>query len=107
LDSRSVYGDLLSLYSDWCGTLLQRGFYDIDISRLWWNWEPDKSSYPNWATAFVSGFRAKGMGKLSYVNTFPANVTSKPSGFTRNFYLEAVKEGRFVMNATSPNNSTP
>jgi hypothetical protein len=43
----------------------------------------------------VSG--AKGVRTLSYVDTFLANVTSKPSGFTRNFYLEAVKEGRFVM----------
>jgi len=102
-----MFGDLLSFYSDWCGTLLQRGYYDIDLSRLWWNWEADKILYPNWATTFVSGLRAKGVRTLSYVNTFLANVTSKPSGFTRNFYLEAVKEGRFVMDATSPNNGTP
>jgi len=100
-----LFGDLLSLYSDWCGTLLQRGFYDIDISRLCWNWEPDKTLYPNWATTFISGFRAKGMCMLSRVNTFPANVFQ--TKWLHAQFLPGIKEGRFVMNATSPNNGTP
>ncbi|KIY04147.1 uncharacterized protein Z520_00839 [Fonsecaea multimorphosa CBS 102226] len=91
---------------DWCGTRLQQGLYNISVKRLWWNWEPDQSLYPTWSS-WVPGLLEKYQVRtLSYINTFLANVTNKPTGYTHNFFLEATLTGRFVRNATAGNGST-
>ncbi|SPO24124.1 related to alpha-glucosidases, family 31 of glycosyl hydrolases [Ustilago trichophora] len=85
---------------DWCGTRLQPGAYDIPLSRLWWNWEPDQKLYPTWGDWVTHLNTSYGVRTLSYVNTFLANVSAKPTGFERNLYKEAVEGGRFVLNRT-------
>ncbi|KAK4555834.1 hypothetical protein LTR86_007054 [Recurvomyces mirabilis] len=88
---------------DWVGTHSQAGPY-INVSRLWWNWENDQQLYPTWP-AFVQGLRDQyNVRTLSYVNTFLANVSTKPDGFERNLYAEADKASYFVQNTTT--NST-
>ncbi|KAF2083565.1 glycoside hydrolase family 31 protein [Saccharata proteae CBS 121410] len=91
---------------DWCGTRLQTGNYNISLSRLWWNWEPDQSLYPTWADWVPHLLSTYSVRTMSYVNTFLANVSDKDTGYTTNFYDEAVASGRFVMNATA-NDSSP
>lgn len=91
---------------DWSGTRLQAGLYNISISRLWWNWEPDMDLYPAWPTFVPHLLDTYGVRTMSYVNTFLANVTNKPHGFVHNFFLEATQAGRFVQNATSADGST-
>ena len=85
---------------DWCGTHLQPGAYNISVSRLWWNWEPDSQLYPTWADWVEHLNSTYGVRTLSYINTFLANVSSKPTGFKRNFYREAIEQRRFVLNQT-------
>ncbi|EKG13832.1 Glycoside hydrolase family 31 [Macrophomina phaseolina MS6] len=90
---------------DWSGTRLQAGAYNVSISRLWWNWEPDATLYPTWAE-WVPHLRSEyGVRTMSYVNTFLANVSSKTTGYNRSFYAEAAAEGRFVLNATAGDGS--
>lgn len=91
---------------DWCGTRLQTGLYNISISRLWWNWEPDKVLYPDWPTWVPGVLDQYGVRTLSYINTFLANVTAKPTGYVHNYYVEATEGGRFVQNATAGDGST-
>lgn len=90
---------------DWSGTRLQAGLYNISVSRLWWNWEADQELYPTWASWVPHLLESYNVRTLSYVNTFLANVTSKPSGFSHNFFLEASSSGRFVQNATAGDGS--
>lgn len=85
---------------DWCGTRLQPGAYNISISRLWWNWEPDSHLYPTWSDWVQHLNSSYGVRTLSYVNTFIANVSAKPTGFKRDLYKEAVEQQRFVLNQT-------
>ncbi|KAF1988468.1 glycoside hydrolase family 31 protein [Aulographum hederae CBS 113979] len=91
---------------DWSGTRLQAGMYNISLSRLWWNWEPDMTLYPTWADWVPHLLDTYQVRTMSYVNTFLANVTNKPTGFNRNFFLEATESGRFVQNATANDGST-
>ena len=85
---------------DWCGTHSQEGPY-INISRLWWNWEKDQKLYPNW-NEFVQNLRSEhNVRTLSYINTFLANVSTKPDGFRRNLYAEASAHKYFVQNTTT------
>lgn len=91
---------------DWCGTRLQAGLYNISISRLWWNWEPDKVLYPTWSSWVPHLLDQYDVRTLTYINTFLANVSAKTTGYTNNYYVEATAEGRFVQNATAGDNST-
>lgn len=85
---------------DWSGTHSQEGPY-INISRLWWNWENDKELYPTW-NEFVQNLRDDyNVRTLSYINTFLANVSTKPDGFRRNLYAEADALKYFVQNTTT------
>lgn len=90
---------------DWSGTHVQPAPYgNVNISRLWWNWEPDSELYPNWAD-FVQSLRERyNIRTLSYINTFLANVSSKADGFHRNLYLEATRNRYTIQNSTT--NST-
>ena len=76
----------------------------MNISRLWWNWEPDSSLYPTWSE-FVQELREEHNVKtLAYINPFVANVSLKEDGYRRNLFLEASKGRYMVQNATT--NST-
>ncbi|KAK8250821.1 glycosyl hydrolases family 31-domain-containing protein [Phyllosticta capitalensis] len=86
---------------DWSGTRLQSGAFNISLSRLWWNWEADQELYPTWSEWVPHLLDTYGVRTMSYVNTFLANVSSKSSGYNRSFYDEAKAEGRFVLNATT------
>ncbi|KAK7513708.1 glycosyl hydrolases family 31-domain-containing protein [Phyllosticta citriasiana] len=86
---------------DWSGTRLQAGAFNISLSRLWWNWEADQELYPTWSDWVPHLWDTYGVRTMSYVNTFLANVSSKTSGYTRSFYDEAKAQGRFVLNATT------
>ncbi|BCR95040.1 uncharacterized protein AKAW2_12086A [Aspergillus luchuensis] len=90
---------------DWSGTHLQSAPYgNMNISRLWWNWESDTSLYPTWAE-FVQTLREQhGVRTLAYVNPFLANVSSKSDGYRRNLFQEASKHRYMVQNTTT--NST-
>lgn len=91
---------------DWSGTRLQAGLYNVSLSRLWWNWEPDMHLYPTWSSFVPHLLVTYGVRTMSYVNTFLANVTNKPTGFVHNFFLEATETGRFVQNAIAGGGST-
>lgn len=86
---------------DWVGTHNQSAPF-INVSRLWWNWEPDEVLYPTWLR-FVQDLRDDyNVRTLSYVNCFLTNVSTKPDGFRRNLYAEAAKLPEyFVQNTTT------
>ncbi|KAE8381474.1 glycosyl hydrolases family 31-domain-containing protein [Aspergillus bertholletiae] len=90
---------------DWSGTHTQEAPYgNMEISRLWWNWESDSKLYPTW-NEFVQDLREEyGVKTLAYINPFIANVSSKADGYRRNLFLEASKGGYMVQNSTT--NST-
>ncbi|KAL0260297.1 hypothetical protein SLS55_003983 [Diplodia seriata] len=105
-DARAAGMPLVGVWlQDWSGTRLQAGAYNVSISRLWWNWEPDAELYPTWADWVPHLQEAYGVRTLSYVNTFLANVSGKTSGYNRSFYAEAKEEGRLVLNATADDGS--
>ncbi len=56
---------------------------------LWWNWESDDESYPNWPS-FVQSFRRKGIRMMTYVNPMFANVTGSKR-YRRSLYDEVLK----------------
>ncbi|RAQ67278.1 alpha-glucosidase [Aspergillus flavus] len=87
---------------DWSGTHSQEAPYgNMQISRLWWNWESDSKLYPTWAE-FVQDLREEyGVKTLAYINPFVANVSSKADGYRRNLFLEATKGGYMVQNSTT------
>ncbi|KAI9927102.1 hypothetical protein ASPWEDRAFT_177562 [Aspergillus wentii DTO 134E9] len=87
---------------DWSGTHSQEAPYgNIEISRLWWNWENDRELYPTWAE-FVQDLRQEqGVRTLAYINPFIANVSTKEDGYRRNLYLEATKGHYMVQNSTT------
>ena len=88
---------------DRSGTRLQETPTGINISRLWWNWEPDSVLYPTW-NEFVQQLRdSHNVRTLSYINPFFANVSSKPDGFKRNLFQEAVDHKYAIQNLTTGN----
>lgn len=89
------------------GTHSQSASYltNLNISRLWWNWEADSELYPTWAK-FVHALRDEhNVRTLSYINPFLANVSTKPDGFTRDLFSEATKGGYMIQNATTNDTS--
>ncbi|RJE27209.1 Glycosyl hydrolases family 31 [Aspergillus sclerotialis] len=90
---------------DWSGTHIQPAPYgNMNISRLWWNWEPDTELYPNWADFVQSLRETHNIRTLSYINTFLANVSTKADGYNRNLYLEAT-EGRYMIQNSTTNST--
>lgn len=65
--------------------------------RMWWNWELDEQSYPNWH-ALSQDLAAQGIRTLGYINPFLSDVSSKP-GVRRNLYAEAAELGYLVTKA--------
>ncbi len=60
-------------------------------SQLWWNWQLDRSHYPDWE-ALVAELREAGVRVLTYVN--PMLVDADRGG--RNLYREAREAGHLV-----------
>jgi sulfoquinovosidase len=63
-------------------------------SRLWWNWEPDAGSYPDW-TDLVAELAASGVKTLIYFNPYLADAGGDPDA-ARNLYAEARERGFLV-----------
>jgi len=60
-------------------------------SRLWWNWELDRKSYPDWEE-MVSELNSDGIKVLSYINPFLTDVKNKPS-YNKNMFKYATEKG--------------
>lgn len=80
---------------DWTGLRT-----DAFGSRLWWNWEVDRTHYPDWE-GMCARLRARGVRVLTYINPFLVDVSSKPDGYQRNLFREAADRGFLVRNATN------
>ena len=64
-------------------------------SQLWWNWEADESTYPEWTTR-VAAFRERGIRTLVYINPFLVD-TAGARRPRRDLYAEAVERGYVVL----------
>lgn len=74
---------------DWCGTR------ETAIgTRLWWNWVPDRTLYPDWEE-LVAELRQQGIRTLIYFNPYLVDAADK-QGCTRNLYAEARDAGYLV-----------
>ncbi|KAH8555350.1 glycosyl hydrolases family 31-domain-containing protein [Umbelopsis sp. PMI_123] len=106
---RAVYGRLKEYdvpvvafwLQDWCGKRIQK-VGNVEFKRLWWNWESDNVLYPHWGE-LVTDLKADNVRMLNYVNTFLADVKSKPSA-KRNLYQEASEKGLLVKDAKTGGN---
>jgi len=61
---------------------------------LWWNWELDRDTYPNWRT-MVQDLRAKDIRVVSYINPYLVDVEKKQK-VRRNMFREAKERGFLV-----------
>jgi sulfoquinovosidase len=78
---------------DWCGlrdTVLG--------SRMWWNWDVDRSRYPDWE-ALVSELDAEGVAVLAYINPYLTDASEKPD-IDRHLFAEARDAGFLVRDDT-------
>ncbi len=67
---------------DWCGirdTVLG--------SRMWWNWQVDRTQYPDWEV-MVAQLERDGVRVLAYMNPYLTDAADQP-GVGRNLYAEA------------------
>ena len=86
---------------DWSGTHAQAAPTGINISRVWWNWENDRSLYPNW-NSFVQHLRDEyAVRTLTYINPFLSNVSSKSDGFRRDLFAESAEKHLLIWNLTT------
>ncbi len=64
--------------------------------QLWWNWELDRSHYPNWEN-LVADWDAAGVRVMTYINPFLIDPIAK-GDYGRNLFQEAVDKGYVVQN---------
>lgn len=64
--------------------------------QLWWNWELDKSRYPNWE-GFRENLTEENIRIMLYVNPYLSDVSEKEN-FRRNMFAEAKRKGYLVKN---------
>lgn len=67
--------------------------------RLWWNWEHDSSSYPNWPKFVERLKREFGVKVMTYVNPFLSDIENggKPDNSWRvNYFQEASEKGYLI-----------
>lgn len=62
--------------------------------RMWWNWELDLLTYPNW-DQLTAELRGEGIRTLGYINPFLTDASGK-SGVRRNLFAEAKERGFLV-----------
>lgn len=74
---------------DWCGQL-----HTSFGQRLRWNWEVDRSLYPDWED-LVSDLRERGIRVLTYVNPYVAKLPH-PENVDRYLFAEARRHGYLV-----------
>ncbi len=67
-------------------------------SRLWWNWELDRKSYPDWED-MVKEFNDEGVKVLSYINPFLVDVKNK-SDHKLNMFQYASEKGYLLRDFT-------
>ena len=77
---------------DWAGTR-KTNFGD----RMWWNWEVDRSLYPDWEQ-LINELRADDMHTMIYFNPFLADAKEKKNA-RRNLFAEAKAAGYLIKNA--------
>lgn len=77
---------------DWAGTR-ETSLGD----RMWWNWEPDPTLYPDWSS-LLAELNAAGVKPLLYFNPYLTDATEKTDA-TRNLYAEAAAAGYLVKSA--------
>jgi alpha-glucosidase len=63
-------------------------------TRLWWNWEVDRTSYPDWED-LVLNYNLRDVRILGYVNPFLVDVAKKEN-YRRNLFEEAKELGYLV-----------
>ena len=66
--------------------------------QLWWNWQLDRSHYPDWEE-MVAELGAAGIRVLTYVNPFLVDMNERESWTGRNLFEEAAKQGFLVRKA--------
>ncbi|KAB1190650.1 MULTISPECIES: alpha-glucosidase [Haloferax] len=62
--------------------------------QLWWNWELDRSHYPNWEE-LVETLQREDVYLLGYINPYLSDVSGK-ANVERDLYEEARRNGYFV-----------
>jgi alpha-glucosidase (family GH31 glycosyl hydrolase) len=62
--------------------------------QLWWNWEVDEGTYPDW-NGLVDELGRCGIEVLSYINPFLIDASEKAE-HRRNLYAEALERGFLV-----------
>jgi alpha-glucosidase (family GH31 glycosyl hydrolase) len=70
-------------------------------SRLWWNWELDRKSYPDWED-MIEELDEEGIKVLSYINPFLVDVTKKPD-HQFNMFQYATEKGYILKDFTGKN----
>lgn len=72
------------------------------MSRVYWNWESDKTLYPGW-DGFVQQLQDEhGVRTLTYINPFLANLSTKASGmFTMDLFAEATRGHYMIQNLST------
>lgn len=63
-------------------------------SRLWWNWEPDAGTYPDWPD-LVGELADAGVRTLIYFNPYLTDASEDPDA-ARDLYAEARERGYLV-----------
>ncbi|KAI9143798.1 glycosyl hydrolases family 31-domain-containing protein [Paraphysoderma sedebokerense] len=89
---------------DWVGNRPQK-IGSITYERLWWNWESDQKLYPDW-TNLIKELKDTGIRTMAYVNSFLADPATKPSGFKRNLFKEALEKDYLVKVSVKGQNKT-
>ncbi|KAI9323143.1 glycosyl hydrolases family 31-domain-containing protein [Dichotomocladium elegans] len=80
--------------TDWTGQREQQLTKNVTLRRLWWNWEPDAVSYPDWSSLVQELGTDQNIRTLSYITPL---LVSKP-GARRDLYREAA-ERQFMVRA--------
>lgn len=62
--------------------------------RMWWNWELDRKTYPNWGK-LIQDFKQDDIEVLGYINPFLTDASSK-EGIRTNLFQEAKDAGYLV-----------
>ncbi|KAI8146758.1 glycosyl hydrolases family 31-domain-containing protein [Fennellomyces sp. T-0311] len=76
---------------DWCGQRLQPLSQSVALKRLWWHWENDPHTYPDWLE-LIDDMSKQDVRVLSYVN--PLLVHKQDA--KRDFFREASENGYLV-----------
>ena len=66
-------------------------------TRLWWNWEANKSVYEDWP-GLVQSLRNRGIRVLIYFNPYLADVVDQQVDFERKYYREALSFNYLIKN---------